>query len=64
MSAKLDSYKEIMDYKEWLEDSEPCLLNIMLTPGTLLIPKIKWETGTIKPDIDDEMLAKVKALIG
>ena len=62
--AKLDSYKEIMDYKEWLEDSEPCLLNIMLTPGTLLIPKIKWETGTIKPDIDDEMLAKVKALIG
>ena len=45
-------------------DNEPCLLNIMLTPGTLLIPKIKWETCTIKPDLDERMLAKINDLLG
>lgn len=44
-------------------DDEPCLLNIMLTSGTLLIPKIKWETCTIKPDLDEEMQKKINALI-
>lgn len=62
-AAKLDSYKDLDNYKEWLMDKEPCLLNIMLTPGTLLIPKIKWETNTIKPDIDEETLKKVNSFI-
>lgn len=62
-AAKLDSYLEIDDYEEWLKDSEPCLLNIMLTPGTLLIPKIKWETCTIKPDLDVELFNKVNKLL-
>lgn len=63
-AAELTDYEELEDYKDWLVDDEPCLLNIMLTPGTLLIPKIKWETCTIKPDIDEKTLLKVNALIG
>lgn len=63
-AAKLDSYRELDNYKDWLMDNEPCLLNIMLTPGTLLIPKIKWETCTIKPDLDERMLAKINDLLG
>lgn len=63
-AATLSSYEELDNYKEWLEDNEPCLLNIMLPSLTLLIPKIKWETCTIKPDLDDKMLEKVNALIG
>ena len=63
-AAKLNSYKELDAYEGWLQDKEPCLLNIMLTPGTLLIPKIKWETCTIKPDLDDDTLKKVNELIG
>lgn len=55
-AEKLNSYKELDEYKNWLLDDEPCLLNVMLTPGTLLIPKIKWETNTIKPDLDEKML--------
>lgn len=31
---------------------------------TYLIPKIKWETCTIKPDLDIETLKKVQKLIG
>lgn len=63
-AAKLDSYKELENCKEWLLDEEPCLLNVMLTPGTLLIPKIKWETCTIKPDLDQNTLSKIDELIG
>ena len=62
-AAKLDSYLEIDNYREWLTDNEPCLLNIMLTPGTSLIPKVKWETCTIKPDLDAELLDKVNRLL-
>ena len=63
-AAKLNGYKELNDYKEWLLDSEPCLLNVMLTPGTLLIPKIKWETGTIKPDLEESVLNDIIELLG
>lgn len=63
-AATLDSYEELNRYKDWLVDSEPCLLNIMLPSLTLLIPKIKWESCTIKPDLDDGTLAKVNAIIG
>lgn len=63
-AATLSSYEELDKYKVWLEDDEPCLLNIMLPSLTLLIPKIKWETCTIKPDLDDDTLKKVNALIG
>lgn len=63
-AVTLESYDELEKYKEWFYDSDPCLLNIMLPSLTPLIPKIKWETGTIKPDLTDEFLQKVKALIG
>jgi acetolactate synthase-1/2/3 large subunit len=63
-AATLGSYNELDKYQKWLEDDEPCLLNIMLPSLTLLIPKIKWETCTIKPDLDDAMLQKVNSIIG
>lgn len=63
-AATLGSYYELDNYKSWLEDDEPCLLNIMISPLTLLIPKIKWETCTIEPALDDETLKKVNEIIG
>lgn len=62
-AATLSGCDEIADYAGWLNDDEPCLLNVMLTPGTPLIPKIKWETCTIKPDLDADTERKVKVLI-
>lgn len=61
-AATLTSYEALEVYKEWLSDNEPCLLNILMSEDTLLIPKIKWETGTIKPDLDADTLARVKAV--
>lgn len=63
-AATLGSYEELDRYKEWLEDNEPCLIDILLPSLTLLIPKIKWETCTIKPDLDETTLVKVNELIG
>lgn len=62
-ASKLDNYLYLDNYKEWLMDDEPCLLDITLTAGTLLIPKIKWETCTIKPDLDFELANKVNKLL-
>ena len=62
-SAKLENYHELEHYRMWLEDEEPCLLDISLTPGTLLKPKIKWETCTIQPDLDKNILIKVNELL-
>ena len=63
-AATLCSYRELEKYKEWLFDNEPCLLNIMLPSLTPLIPKIKWETGEIKPDLDEVTYQKVYSLLG
>ena len=63
-AATLNAYEEIDNYTEWLNDDEPCLLNVMIPSLTLLIPKIKWETCTVKPDLDKKMLERIESLIG
>ncbi len=62
-AATLSSYKNLDKYAEWIDDDEPCLINIMLPFDTLLIPKIKWESGKIKPDLDPSLLSKVKEIL-
>lgn len=62
-AAAIFSYDELDGYSEWLLDDEPCLINIHLPEATLLIPKIKWETCTIKPDLDKEIQAQVDAVL-
>lgn len=62
-AATLASYKNLDDYADWFADEEPCLINIKLPFDTLLIPKIKWETGKIKPELDAELMLKVKEIL-
>lgn len=62
-AATLSTYKELDDYIEWFRDTEPCLLNIMIPSLTPLIPKIKWETCKIKPDLDCDLLERVNNLL-
>ena len=51
------------NYADWFRDSEPCLINIKMQENTLLIPKIKWETGDIEPKIDNEIVSKVISIL-
>lgn len=62
-AATLASYEELDEYKQWLYDWEPCLLNIMLTQQTLLIPKIRWETGSIEPALQPGIAERIKQIL-
>ncbi len=63
-AVKLSSYTELGNYKEWIEDKEPCLFDIALPEDSLLTPKIKWETSKIFPAIPEEIVAQVKGILG
>lgn len=62
-AVTIPSYRELKKFKDWFDDNEPCLINMFLNPDTLLIPKIKWETGRIMPLLDDETNKKVLSLL-
>jgi len=62
-ATTIASYHELKSFKEWFMDKEPCLINIFLDSDTLLIPKIKWETGKIMPLLDEQLNIKVLSLL-
>lgn len=62
-AATLASYRELPAYASWFADGQPCLIDIHLPFDTLLIPKIKWETGLIMPRLDPALQAKVEEVL-
>lgn len=62
-AVTIPSYKELKRFSSWLADNEPCLINMYLDPDTLLIPKIKWETGKIMPLLEESLALKVNELL-
>ena len=62
-SAKVDNYEDLVNYKDWVADKEPCLFDISLPEDSLLTPKIKWETGKISPTIPEDVIVKVRAVL-
>ena len=58
-AAKLDTYEDLDNYKDWIIDEDPCLFDIALPENSLLTPKIKWETGKISPDISEDVVKLV-----
>lgn len=62
-AATLNSYKELDKYNMWITDNNPCLFNIMLPENSLLTPKVKFETGMIRPNLDETIIARVKDIL-
>ena len=62
-AARLNSYDDLECYKDWIADDEPCLFNIPLPENSLLTPKIKFETQTIRPELDSVIVEKVKRIL-
>ena len=63
-AVTLSSYKELDKYDGWLQDKEPCLLNIMLPIGTELSPKIDFVTGIMKPDVSMNVKKQIIEILG
>lgn len=62
-AATLSSYEELDNYKEWIEDNEPCLFDISLPEESFLTPKIKFETGVMSPILQLDTYTLVKNLL-
>ena len=62
-AVTLKSYEDLGKYKEWIEDREPCLFDIPLPEDSFLTPKIKFETSTIMPKLDDDVIRQVINLL-
>lgn len=56
----LSSYEDLDNYVNWINDDEPCLFDISLPEDSLLTPKIKFETGKIRPELDCSVIERVK----
>ncbi len=62
-AKKLDSYDELENYGSWIQNDEPCLFDIPLPKNSLLTPKIKFETQKIRPELDEEIVTRVKLIL-
>ena len=62
-AVKLADYNDLVNYKKWVTDNEPCLFDIALPEDSLLTPKIKWETGKITPFIPEDVVEKVVQIL-
>ena len=62
-AATLGSYDELDNYRDWIDDNEPCLFDISLPEESFLTPKIKFETGKMRPELDDAIISQVKNVL-
>jgi thiamine pyrophosphate-dependent acetolactate synthase large subunit-like protein len=62
-ATTLATYELLGQYYSWLNDDDPCLINIKLPCDTLLIPKIEWNTMEILPKLDTELAQNIKKII-
>lgn len=58
-SRKLSSYEELDSCTDWLNDDEPCLIDIIMPDDTRLIPKMKWNEREMKPLLDRSLMDSV-----
>ncbi len=62
-SKQLDSYNDLVNYVEWINDDDPCLFDISLPENSLLTPKIKFETQKIRPQLDQAIMRQVEMIL-
>lgn len=62
-AAKLADCGELDVHASWIADGEPCLFDIALPEHSLLTPKIRFETQTIRPELDGSVIAKVEEIL-
>ncbi len=56
-------YNDLDNYKNIIFDNSSCLFNIDLPEMSILEPKIRFETSTVEPRIDDDMFHKAMDIL-
>lgn len=59
----LDSFEELDICMEWMDDDEPCLINILLPEDTTLLPKMNWNEREMTPLLDEAILKRVRDIL-
>lgn len=59
----LQSYEELGSCKEWLDDDDPCLIDIHIPEDIILQPKMNWNKKEMTPLLDDEIMNKVRRIL-
>ncbi len=62
-AKSLDGFERLDDCREWLEDDEPCLINILLPEATILQPKMNWNEREMKPLLSDEVMDRARQIL-
>ena len=62
-AVKLDTYDRLDDFRDMIDDEQPCLFDITLPEESFLTPKIKFETGRMRPELDDGIVEKVRNVL-
>jgi thiamine pyrophosphate-dependent acetolactate synthase large subunit-like protein len=60
----LNGIEQISDCYDWFHDDEPCLINILIPEATVLLPKMNWNDREMKPLLEENVMSKVKAVLG
>lgn len=62
-SRTFDGFEQLDEIKDWLEDDEPCLINIILPEATVLHPKMNWNDREMKPLLDDVVMNRARGIL-
>lgn len=62
--TSIQSYDMLDAYDNWILDNEPCLIDINLPVDSKLIPKVNWNSDTIKPELDENVTIRVNQILG
>jgi acetolactate synthase-1/2/3 large subunit len=62
-SATIHSAERLKQYKEWMLNDKPCLINMIIPNDSKLVPKIDWDSGEILPVLDDNVMKKVRNIL-
>lgn len=58
-----DGFNNLEECSDWLEDDDPCLINVVLPEDTKLLPKMNWNEREMKPLLDKNVMDKAIELL-
>lgn len=59
----LNSFDEIEECRNWIDDGDPALINIILPEDTMLQPKMSWNQKEMVPLLEDNIMDKARKIL-